>query len=92
MVLGSVSGETGAKFRSLVRKLTSEGVMTTETRAKKDGDDQFGPQIFYTLTELSKLSPGELDPIMKENGYFLIDSNLPILDEGEEGDEIPIEV
>lgn len=87
MVVSALNGDTGSKFRKILQDIIAEGVMAPEVRETRD-EDILKTQIFYKLTEVSKLSPGELDSVMREKGYFVIDSNLPILSEGDEGDEV----
>jgi hypothetical protein len=86
MIINALDNSAGNKFRKILRQIQSEGVMKTEVQPRKEGT---GTIINMRTTELSKLSPGELDPIMKSHGYFVIDSNLPVLREGEEGATIP---
>ena len=86
MLVSAINGDVGNKFRKTLREIIKEGVMTSEVRTSTD--DALETQIFYKLTEISKLAPGELDGIMRDSGYFVIDSNLPVLANGEEGSDI----
>lgn len=82
MLVSPLENDSGKKFREVLRQIKLNGVLKSEVQPRKEGP---GTEIIYRTIELSKLDPGELDPIMKTNGYFIIDNDLPVLAEGKEG-------
>lgn len=89
MVIQSVDNSSGKEFKAVLKTLQEDQVMVTAVPTGKKKKDEPNPDILYRTIPLSKVSPGELDIIMRENGYFIIDANIPVTAEGVEGAALP---
>jgi hypothetical protein len=86
MIINALDNDSGVKFRKVLQDIQRDGVLKSEVQPRREG---VGTEIIFNTSEISKLAPGELDPIMKSRGYFIIDSDLPVFREGEEGENVP---
>lgn len=75
LLLNYLPSEGGKEFRKLIRDFSRNGIMVNRVTARKGSSTQ----IIFEQIPFSRLSPGELDPLLKEQGYFMIDLNLPEL-------------
>lgn len=78
-----VNPEEGSDFLKVMRRLQKDGVVVREPASKLSGSDDnlTGDASVQVTKELGRLTPGELDHALKLEGFFLIDSELPISNE-----------
>lgn len=70
------------QFRTLIRRLTKDGVLIRQvTKRELDNpqDADFPADNTVLVSRpLVRLTPGELDHVLKVQGYFVIDLDVPI--------------
>ncbi len=67
-------------FRKIFRQLNKNGVLKRIPN-KKLGKEPVVDSTVLTTIPISQTTPGELDHHLKTSGYYLIDLNLPLIDE-----------
>lgn len=73
------------EFGKVVRRLQKDGIIHRvpgEVRPSDDAEETTGTSILEVLP-LTKATPGLLDSALKQEGYLVIDLNLPLLNEEE---------
>ena len=70
------------EFKKLIRRMTKDGVMVRKVTKREIDDPQDADfpadNTVLVSRPLARLTPGELDHVLKVAGYFVIDLDVPI--------------